>query len=164
MVHGPQKVVIDLAGPPPPPDPAHLTRSGWRGFSPYLHHQVGIFGELWLWHLEHNAPCHCVMCSVVPSASGVTSIPAVATLPRVSPTEGRLLASFAFISSALGYQSPGLHVWLGQSVSHVVSTSTSSHIWGNGMEERTLNEKSHHLGCSLNLAQVSWYDIKGQRG
>ena len=40
----------------------------------------------------------------------------------------------------------------------------SSHVLGNGMEERTLNEKSHHLGCSLNLAQVSWYDIKGQRG
>ena len=38
----------------------------------------------------------------------------------------------------------------------------SSHVLGNGMEERLL--KLHHLGCSLNLAQVSWYDIKGQRG
>lgn len=43
-------------------------------------------------------------------------------------------------------------------------TWQSGHILGERMEERALNEKPYHLGRSLALAQMSWYDITGQRG
>ena len=106
-----------------------------------------FFGELWLWQLEHEASCHCVMCPTIPSASVAVSIPAVAAFLRVSSMEGRLSAFFTFISPALGHWIPGLLVWLRQSTSHFISTFSARvpRVWFHlpGLQNEDDAEKSH---------------------
>ena len=106
-----------------------------------------FFGGLWLWKLEHKASHHCVMCPTMPSASGAVSIPAVATFLRMSSMEGRLPASFAFISPALGHWIPGLLLWLRQSTSHLISTFSARvpRVWLHlsGLQNEDDAEESH---------------------